>query len=145
MKIEQIENENIPQIRSMWEELNKLHGHLSTHFKEHFESFTFEERLRQFKNKDSFAVFVAKYESNIAGYCMASVNGKIGEIDSIFINPQHRSKKVGEALIVEAESWLKKKSIIKIHIFVAEGNESVFSFYNKQGYQQRFTVLEKKP
>lgn len=145
MNIVKIENENIPQIRSMWEELNKLHGQLSTHFKVHFESFTFEERLKQIENKDSFAVFVAKYESKIAGYCISSVNGEIGEIDSIFINPQYRGKKVGEALMVEAESWLKTKSISKIHISVSEGNESVLGFYNKQGYQQRFTVLEKKP
>lgn len=144
MKIVKIDKKNVSQIRPVWEDLNKLHGELSTHFKEHFKSFSFAERMKQLEKKQSVAIFAAKEESDILGYCIASVEGEIGEIDSVFINPEHRNKSVGKRLIIKAESWLRSKHVIKIHVAVAEGNESVFEFYNKQGYYQRFTVFEKK-
>lgn len=95
-------------------------------------------------SKEAIAVFVANIESNLVGYCMTSVKDRIGEIDSIYINPQYRGKKLGEQLMEKAESWLKSKKIIKFSISVVEGNESVFDFYNKQGYHPKHTVLEKK-
>lgn len=144
MKITNLDKKDISQIRPLWERLNNLHEKLSTHFKRHFTSFTFEERFKQIENKDSSSVFVAKENSNILGYCIVSVQNKIGEIDSIYIDPQYRNKKVGENLMAAAESWLQSKDITTIQVSVAEGNESVFGFYNKKGYQQRYTMLEKK-
>jgi len=144
MKILKIKNDEISQIRTMWEALNKLHGKFSTYFQKHFMSFTFDARLKQFEKKETFSVFVAEDNSKYVGYCIASVEKQVGEIDSIYVDPQNQKRKVGESLIVAAESWLQSKDVIKIHISVAEGNESAFGFYNKQGYYQRYTVLEKK-
>jgi ribosomal protein S18 acetylase RimI-like enzyme len=144
MEIVKLTKKDISQIRPMWEELNNIHGKLSTNFKEHFESFTFEKRLKQIEEKESYSVFVAKDGSNYVGYSIASINSKIVEIYSIYIKPQNRNNKAGESLIASAESWLKSKGINKIHVLVAEGNESVLGFYNKQGYYKKYTVLEKK-
>lgn len=143
VKINKVDKEDIILIKPMWEELNKHHQKLSTNFKEHFSSFTFEDRQKQIEKNDLFAVFIAEDEGNFIGYCIASIDGKIGEIDSIFVNPGYRQKNLGESLMLEAETWLKAQDIEKIHILVAQGNESVFHFYNKQGYKKRFTVLEK--
>ena len=144
MKIVELNKTDLSQIRPLWEELNELHGKLSNHFQDHFQSFSFKARLRQIEEKESFSVFAAKDNSKCVGYCIASVENQVGEIDSIYIDPEHRSKKVGKSLINAAESWLNSKDISKIHVSVAEGNESVFGFYNKHRYYQRYTVLEKK-
>ena len=144
MKIVELNKNDLPQIRPLWEELNKLHGKYSTHFQKHFRSFTFDDRLKQIEKKESFSVFVAEESSKCVGYCIVSVENQVGEIDSIYIDPQNRNKKIGESLMIVAESWLQSKDVIKIHISVAEGNESAFGFYNKHGYYQRYTVLEKK-
>jgi len=144
MEIIKIEKENISDIRNMWESLNSLHGELSTHFGDHFNSFTFDERLAQFEDRDFFAVFAARTEEGLIGYCIASVKNKIGEIGSIFTYPEHRNLGVGDSLMEKAESWLKSKDISKIMVSVAEGNESVFGFYNKRGFHHRFTVFERK-
>ncbi len=144
MGIIQLDKKDIFLIRPLWEELNNLHGQVSTHFKDHFESFTFEKRFEQIQNKDAFVVLAAKEGSSYTGYCIASVENKIGEIDSIYIKPTNRKNKLGETLLSSAELWLKSKNVVKILVSVAEGNESVFHFYNKQGYYQRYTVLEKK-
>ncbi len=144
MKITRIEKENISQIRSLWEELNKHHGQYSTYSKDRFKSFTFQKRLEMFEHKESFAVFAAKDKSNIVGYCIASVEGNDGEIDSLYVNPQFRNKSIGDALLEEAEKWLNTKPIKTVYISVAEGNESVFNFYVKQGYHKSYTTFEKK-
>lgn len=143
MKITELNNKDIYRIRPLWEELNKLHGKVSTHFKSHFGSFTFQKRVRQIEAKESFSVFVAEDDSKYVGYCIASIENQVGEIDSIYIDPGYRNKKAGEKLIAAAESWLNSKDITRIQIAVAEGNESVFGFYHKQDYYQRYTVLEK--
>ena len=67
MKIIRINNEDISQIRPMWEKLNKHHGQNSTHFKEHFRSFTFAARQKLFENKESFAIFIAKDDTGLVG------------------------------------------------------------------------------
>lgn len=113
--------------------MNKHHSQHSTYFKEHFKSFIFEKRIEEFKNKDAIGVFVAKENSDLIGYCIASLKEQSGELDSIFIDPIHRNKKVGESLVEKAESWLKEKGAVKIIVCVAEGNESAFGFYSRQG------------
>ena len=60
MKIVELKEKDFHQIRPLWEELNKLHGKLSNHFKKHFRSFTFESRLKQIKEKESFSIFAPK-------------------------------------------------------------------------------------
>ncbi len=143
MKIIQIAPENIETIQPLWEGLRRLHEERSTHFNEHFKSFTFEKRVAQFKYRDNIAVFAAKTDTDMIGYCIASIKDKIGEIDSIYINPQHRSAGIGDQLFKHAENWLKTQNIKKIELRVAQGNESVFGFYDQHGYQHRYSVLEK--
>jgi len=128
----------------MWERLNRHHGNLSTHFKEYFRSFTFDERVKQLKKKDLLALFVAEKGSTDIGYCIASIEGGKGEVDSIFIDSKYQNQGVGKHLIAEAESWLRNHYVDKVQIAVAEGNESSFGFYETRGYQHRFSVLEKK-
>ena len=144
MKIRKIDKKDISLIKPMWQELNQHHWEQSNNFKTHFSSFTFEERHKQIAQKDLFAVFIAENKCSLIGYCIASIDGNTGEIDSLFVNPLHRTKNIGERMMLEAETWLRSKGVEKIRICVTEGNESVFHFYHKQGYAKRFTVLEKK-
>ena len=143
MEIIKIENQNVDQVKPLWEELNRHHCQHSTHFKAHFESFTFEDRIIQLESKDAVAVFVAEEQSELIGYCMASIEKDSGEIDSLFVKPIHRHQKVGARLIQSAESWLKALGAARLFVCVAEGNEPAFGFYHQHGYYPRYTVLEK--
>ncbi len=143
MEILKIANQDIHRIKPLWEELNRHHCQHSTYFRTHFESFTFEERIKQLESRDAVTCFVAEEKSEFIGYCMASINAHDGEIDSIFVKPIHRNQKLGERLIASAESWLKGMGAAKLFVCVAEGNEQAFGFYNRHDYFQRFTVLEK--
>ncbi len=144
MEISKIANHDIYRIKPLWEALNRHHYQRSTYFKAHFESFTFEERIKQFKRKEAFAVFVAQDISDLTGYCIASLKANNGEIDSIFVKPSHRNRKIGARLVESAESWLHTMGAVKLLVCVGEGNEQAFGFYSRLEYLQRFTVLEKK-
>ncbi len=145
MEIITIPPDRIETVKPLWEALNRLHHDRSTHFRDHFAVFTFEQRLAQFNSRDAIQVFAARKGETLIGYCIASAKDSIGEIDSIYVKEAFRSTGAGDALMAEAEAWLNTLKIDKIHISVAEGNESVFGFYRRHGYRHRFSVLEKHP
>lgn len=65
-----------------------------------------------------------------------------GELDSIFVKEQYRRLGVGQKLLAETINWFKDKKVNEIVVEVAEGNESVFSFYEKIGFSKNLTKLK---
>ena len=143
MQILRIPPEDIGTIKSLWEALNEHHRDRSTHFKSHFERFTFEQRLDLLRHKDAFTVFVAMEDAVPVGYCIVSVNGETGEIDSIYVSPHHQRQGVGHALMTKAETFLDARGVRRVIVSVAEGNETAFGFYETRGFRHRMTVFEK--
>jgi ribosomal protein S18 acetylase RimI-like enzyme len=144
MEIIELEGNNLLKIEPLWKQLNELHRQKSCHFKDHYAGFTFEERMKSIHEKDNFAVFIAKRDEEIVGYTIVSYVKDLGEIDSIFIIPKLRNSGLGKKLMEKAEEWLSEQNSHRIVISVADGNESVFPFYQSLGYFSRVTVFEKK-
>lgn len=144
MEIVQLSLNELDQIKSMWGDLNSLHGALSVSFKEHFASITFEKRCEIFSSKDALVIFAAKVNEELVGYCIASVQGGVGELDSLFVKPDHRELRIGKRLASSAITWLKSQKCGQIDIQVAYGNEAVLSFYEEFGFKKRSHVLQLK-
>lgn len=142
MKIVVIEKCDVTQVQPLWEELNALHLEKSSNFRKHFESLTFEKRIENLLAKEHIIIYVVEVDSNLVGYCIATVNGQVGEIDSLYIKQEYRGNRLGERLINQALSWLNQQGCNEINIYVAEGNESVLSFYENFGFKERFRVLQ---
>jgi ribosomal protein S18 acetylase RimI-like enzyme len=143
MNIIKLDRKRLIDIKGLWEELNGLHGRLSQNFKEHFDSFTFEDRLKQLAKKSNLSLFVANEKGTYVGYCIVTSDKGKGEIDSIYIQPKYRGKGIGNELMLKAIHWLNKQNCKEINIYVAEGNELVLGFYEKYGFKKRSTVLQK--
>ncbi len=144
MEIIEIDRKHLIEIKPLWEELNNYHGQLSTNFKEHFNSFTFEKRISKLTDKEYTSVFIASDSGTYIGYCIATTEKNKGEIDSIYIKTDYRQQKIGSKLMQKALEWLNKLHLKEIDIYVAEGNEQVFPFYEKFGFKNRYTVLQKR-
>jgi len=144
MNIIKLDRKRITDIKGLWEELNALHGRLSQNFKEHFDSFTFEDRVRQLEEKSNLSLFVADDKGTYVGYCIVTSDKRKGEIDSIYIQPIYQGKGIGNQLMMKAIDWLKNRNCRDINIYVAEGNESVLGFYEKYGFKKRAVVLQKR-
>lgn len=139
--------EQLDLIEPLWIKLNKLHESKSTHFKSFFSENTFKKRTEKFKSMDPSNINVEVVEAEeglIIGYCISTVIGNVGEIDSIFVEAHARKYGIGEQLVDNATKWLKDKNCSKIQVAVAVGHESVFDFYIRNGFYPRVTYLELK-
>lgn len=145
MDLIELEQSRYPEIKPLWEKLNKIHGKRSTHFKDHFAAFTFERRLGQFHQKEHQAIFAVMHEAVCSGYVMVSCENGRGEIDSIFVEDGLRCGGIGSALMKQALAWLDDRACSTIQVAVAEGNETAIAFYRAFGFFERFIVLQRKP
>jgi len=144
MEIIEIPPDRIDEIEPLWRELNTHHHEKSTNFKDHFSSFTFAERAEKLFAMDKLAIFAARENAELAGYCIASWHNGAGEIDSLYIKPRFRKASLGMLLTNAAMSWLSGLNCSQISIYVAEGNEAAIAFYEKFGFKKRFEVLQIK-
>lgn len=143
MNIKAINRGEIRGIKTLWENLNAHHLSRSTHFKDHFSKFTFEKRMEGLKKRDHFTAYVAEDDGESGGYCIATVDGLIGEIDSLFVNEPYRGKGVGEKLMSLALEWLEWQECETIKVSIAEGNENVLGFYRRFGFAERLVVMQR--
>lgn len=137
------ETENLKEIVALWLELNELHYEISTHFKDHFATFTFSQRCEQLQQKDQLKIFLAIMDSEPIGYCIATVADTTGEVDSLFIRKKYRVCGIAGKLMDKAIKWLKKSDCDEIIVQVVEGNESAIPFYEQYGFKRRFITLQK--
>lgn len=147
LHIREIDLSQLYLIKALWEKLNQLHKEDSRFFKEHYATFTFEKRCEKFFSKESQNVRIEIVElnkSNVIGYCISTISNNIGEVESLFIEKKYRHIGYGKVLVCHAVEWFKNRNCTKIQVAVAEGHESVFDFYMKQGFYPRLTYLELK-
>jgi len=86
---------------------------------------------------------VAEEKGENVGYCIATLDGLTGEIDSVFVSDQHRCKGVGEKLISHAHKWMEAQKCETMKVSIAEGNENVLDFYRRFGFAERLIVMQK--
>jgi ribosomal protein S18 acetylase RimI-like enzyme len=145
--------ELLDELAPLWCELNALHAEVSPHFRERFESFTFDDRKRDLLNKSAKAemhIGMCRIrDSEAVGYCISSVEGTVGEIESVYVRSDVRGKGVGSSLVRRAMDWMRAKGAERIKVEVVVGNEASYSFYAQFGLFPRVAVLttrdEKSP
>ncbi len=142
MDIVEISKESIDEIEPLWGELNYLHHEKSSYFKDHFSSSRFKDRRKKMLETEKLLKLAAKKEDELIGYCVASVNGKIGEIDSLYLRKEYHGKNVGKDLTDKVMGWLNPHNCSELNVYVAEGNEIVLPFYEQFGFKKRFHVLQ---
>ena len=143
MKIISVGLNEISIIKSLWEGLNAHHLSMSNKFKDFYTAFTFEDRIASLKKRDDLVVYVAQDGTQSIGYCIVSIYGAIGELDSIFVQPEHRGKGIGTELVTHSLKWLEGQSIETIRVAIAEGNESALGFYRRFGFTERMVLMQR--
>jgi ribosomal protein S18 acetylase RimI-like enzyme len=139
---------NLSEIKPLWEELNKIHLADSVHFKEHYQSFSFETRSSKWmklQDADIFIIVAQTDDSAPIGYCVSTIDiDKNAEIDSLFVDTNFRQQGIGRELIEKSKEWFQKNNCISIRLSVSYGHECVLPFYMKSGFFPRLTTLEFK-
>jgi ribosomal protein S18 acetylase RimI-like enzyme len=143
MEIVQLDRSRLSEIEDLWKELNSHHRQLSLNFKQHFDTLTFQDRLKQLACKESLSLFAGSDAAAYVGYCIATADRNRGEIDSIYVKASYSGQGIGHELMMRAMEWLRTQDCAETVIYVAEGNEQVLSFYEKYGFSKRYTVMGK--
>ena len=79
--------------------------------------------------------FVATNHGEIIGYAVASIGGEQGHVLSVAVDPGHRRRQIGTALLSAVTEALMKEGVKQIHLEVRKGNAGAISFYQRMGYK----------
>jgi ribosomal protein S18 acetylase RimI-like enzyme len=148
--IEKITKSKLIMIKPLWEELNQIHEEKSIHFKDCYAVNSFERRMKLISELDDEFLLIEivmssnKPKENIIGYCISSRRGNDGEVDSIYIDKSYRGADIGSTLMRNSMAWFSNHGCKNIFLKVAEGNEDVFCFYEKFGFEKRLTYLQRR-
>lgn len=136
-------------MKQLWESLNAVHLDKSTYFKKKFEKFTFERRMESIyvkaqKGKIKLDLLLDKDNGMYIGYCLSSIEEKLGEIESIYIEDKYRKFGLGDKLMKNALSWFELNTITNIQINVVYANDEAVPFYERYGFYIGNYVLKRK-
>lgn len=147
-----IEYREIPRfeidvIKPLWEELLRHHENISVNFKNDFRTRTFEDRKKSLiTDSKQLKIWIAEdiFMHRTVGYCVSSISGVTGEIDSLFVSGQYRSKGIGRELMTRSLDWLYQNKIEDITISVLCENERALQFYEQFNFAPRTYILHKR-
>jgi diamine N-acetyltransferase len=144
VKIKAISGSEIENIRKLRDSLNVHHTSKSTHFKDNFSpKYTFEKWIERMNKRDRLIAYVAQDDDESIGFCLATMDGLIGEITSLFVNESYRGKGIGKELMSLALKWVEEQKCETINVSVVIGNENVLDFYRRFGFLERLVVMQK--
>lgn len=128
-------------IKDMMKALAHYHQGVSTFFSNDFKESQIYDRKLSLMKKDDMRIFIAYEEDYKVGYLVTSVDKKIGHVESLYVDENHRGKAIGDKLMAEGLAWINSKSVDQIHVSVAYGN-NVLDFYEKFGLLPRSIILK---
>jgi diamine N-acetyltransferase len=141
-------------LQPLWEGLRDHHSERTNHFRSYYEKALFEKRVASLFKRDQLELFICTDEQvknsgfdklssdQIAAFLICSISGHAGEIDSLYVSPQHRGLDLGSQLLSSARQWLNNQGAQSIRLYVGDGNEDVLNFYQKNGFRVRATQME---
>lgn len=136
-------------IKPLWEQLNRVHFNKSINFKNKYENWTFEKRIAGIYGKANHSILKLDmlYECDTGvyvGYCLSSIEGQLGEIESIFIEQKYRKFGLGGKLMNSALNWFKGRQITNVEINVVYANDEALPFYERYGFYIGNYILKRK-
>ena len=100
------------------------------------------EDLRRAVAGPSSTVLAALDEADLLlGTAMVGHDGHRGWVYYLAVQPESRRSGLGRALMQASETWLRARSVPKIHLMVRTTNRAVVAFYEALGYENGEVVV----
>jgi len=97
--------------------------------------------LRKLLSSYPKTFLVAELDGKIVGYIIAGVRWlSVGHILAIAVDPAHRGKGVGSALMREVFRRLRQNGATQVRLEVRKSNIRAICFYRKLGFVEKFEV-----
>jgi ribosomal protein S18 acetylase RimI-like enzyme len=98
-------------------------------------------RARQGTNAE---VLVGRDNGAVAASAMVGHDGHRGWVYYVAVDPEHRQKGFGRAVMEAAEDWLRARGIAKLQLMVRPDNAKVQAFYESIGYDEQARIVYAK-
>lgn len=148
MEYKEYRLEEVYEIKELWQQLISHLEKNSTYYKSFFQTRVFDERIQPYIDKvrhGKYQIIIVHDNNEKIGYIISSITKEnLGEIDSIFVNPKYRSKKLGDTLMKKALNFFENNDCESIVLGVSEGNEEVIKFYQKYGFKMKRYIMSKE-
>lgn len=99
------------------------------------------ENIEKFLNKNQGLNYVCEEEEKIIGTILCGEDGRRGYLYHLAVDKEYRRSGIGKQLVEIVLKNLKKRGIIKCHLFVYYENELGKTFWEKTGWYKRDELL----
>jgi ribosomal protein S18 acetylase RimI-like enzyme len=96
------------------------------------------------RNGTNAAVLVGRANGAIVASSMVGHDGHRGWVYYVAVDPDHRQKGFGRAVMDAAEDWLRARGIAKLQLMVRPDNSKVQAFYESIGYDEQERIIYAK-
>lgn len=135
--------EEVPQIAGLLAELATHHNEVALVFAGRYPIYSLETQVEEAQKmvaEGEARVDVVRKNGELAGFGMASISGRNGEIDFLYVSPRLRSRGLGKKLMDRLMAFLRDKNAAFVDLRVVRGNPAK-RFYKKYGFQTRSEIL----
>ncbi len=107
-----------------------------------FDRDTFIKNFKQTVTDPNSIVIVAEIDRQAVGYssCFSQVllhhNGRVGEIQEVFVSAKHRGKAIGKLLVRAIEEHSQKQQWVGLEVCANIKRTDAHAFYTDLGFQQ---------
>ena len=77
----------------------------------------------------------------VVGYLSGRVEGRLGKVDGIYVDPGCRAVGVGEAMMAEALDWFRERGCIGVDATALPGARATKNFFEESGFTARLLVM----
>jgi ribosomal protein S18 acetylase RimI-like enzyme len=89
-------------------------------------------------------ILIGRNDETIVATAMVGHEGHRGWVYYVAVDPDHRGKEYGRAIMHAAEDWLREAGIAKLQLLVRPDNTKVQAFYESIGYDEQERVMYAK-
>ena len=90
------------------------------------------------------AILIGRDGGKIVASVMVGHDGHRGNVYYVSVDPDHRKKGHGRAIMEAAEAWLRDRGIDKLNLMVRGGNTQAQAFYETLDYDEQERVVYAK-
>jgi ribosomal protein S18 acetylase RimI-like enzyme len=133
LTITSIEDADIPEVVALWQRCGSTRPWNDP-----------EGDIARARKGDNATVLLGRDDGTLVASVMAGHDGHRGWVYYVTVDPDHRFKGYGRAIMAAAEDWLRARGMEKMQLMVRTDNAQVHAFYRSLGYfpQERVTFAK---
>jgi ribosomal protein S18 acetylase RimI-like enzyme len=90
------------------------------------------------------AVLLGRDGDTIVASVLVGHDGHRGSVYYVSVDPEHRKKDFGRAIMTAAEDWLRARGILKLQLMVRPDNTQMQAFYETLDYDEQERIVYAK-